>query len=191
LHYAKISAPARPDPMTRSDTSSDAPRAGALADLHRAIQALRPHLLTADDRADLMVIEEAIGRLSQPSTPTANGISDFDPTRLAHLLQITGPDLAPELLARLTEDLTTTQDSLTAGDETADWKRLREASHVLISLSGSVGALSLQAMSESLNAIAHTQDRDALSAIMPPLSSELSALIRLIRATRAPNGGAA
>jgi hypothetical protein len=177
--------------MTRADTSASAPRGGALSELRRAIQALRPHLFTADDQADLFLIEEAAARLAQPKAPTATGIADFDPTRLAHLLQITGPDLAPELLARLTEDLTTTQDSLAVGDKTADWKRLREASHVLISLSGSVGALSLQAMSESLNAIAHAQDRDALSAMMPPLSAELSALIRLIRATRAPNGSAA
>lgn len=176
--------------MTLSDSSAAGPRAGALADLRRAIQALRPYLSTADDQADLFLIEEAATRLARPKAPTATGIADFDPTRLAHLFQITGPDLAPELLARLTEDLTTTQDILAAGVETADWKRLREGSHVLISLSGSVGALSLQAMSERLNAIAHAQDPDDLSALMPPLTGELSALIRLIRATRAPNGSA-
>ena len=60
----------------------------------------------------------------------------------------------------------------------------------LISLSGSVGALSLQAMSESLNAIAHRQDQGALDALMPPLSGELVALIQLIRATRPPYGTA-
>lgn len=176
--------------MTRPDVPSADPRAGALADLRRAVQALRPLLSTADDRADLFLIEDAAARLARPQAPATTGIADFDPTRLAHLFQITGPDLAPELLARLTEDLTTTQTNLNLGAETADWKRLREASHVLISLAGSVGALSLQAMSESLNAIAHAQDLDALSAMMPPLSGELSALIRLIRATRAPNGSA-
>ena len=111
--------------------------------------------------------------------------------RLAHLLEITGPGLAPELLARLTEDLTATRDTLAFGAAETDWKRLREGSHVLISLSGSVGALSLQAMSESLNAIAHAQDRPALAALLPPLDAELAALIRLIRATRAPQGPAA
>jgi hypothetical protein len=30
------------------------------------------------------------------------------------------------------------------------------------------------------------QDRDGISALMPPLDAELTALIRLIRATRAP-----
>ena len=172
--------------MTDASIFAAAPRADALAELRRAIQALRPHLTSPDDQADLFLIEEAAERLAGPKTPSSNGIADFDPTRLAHLLLITGPDLAPELLARLTEDLTATEDSLAEGAETGDWKRLREASHVLISLSGSVGALSLQAKSESLNAIAHVQDRDDLTALMPPLTAELSALIRLIRATRAP-----
>ena len=113
---------------------------------------------------------------------------DFDPARLGHLLDITGPDLAVELLARLTEDLTATRDLLETGAAEADWKHLREGSHVLISLSGSVGALSLQAMSEELNAIAHRQDRNALDALMPPLTGELATLIQLIRATRPPLG---
>lgn len=67
--------------------------------------------------------------------------------------------MAIELLARLTEDLIAT-DTLETGAAVADWKRLREGSHALISLAGSVGALSLQSMSEDLNAVAHRQDRD-------------------------------
>lgn len=191
LHYAKIAAHLRRDSMTRSSPISAAPRAGAIADLRRAVQALRPHLTSANEQADLFLIEDALARLSQPRATAATGIADFDPTRLAHLLQITGPDLASELLARLTEDLTSTQETLVIGAEISDWKRLREGSHVLISLSGSVGALSLQAMAEGLNALAHAQDSDNLAALMPPLVTELDALIRLIRATRAPTGSAA
>ena len=177
--------------MTRPETSSTDPRAGAIAEMRRAVQMLRPLLDSADDRADLFLIEEAISRLAQPPAKAETGVADFDPSRLASLLQITGPDLAAELLARLTEDLTATQETLATGARTADWKRIREGSHVLISLSGSVGALSLQAMSENLNAIAHAQDRSALMTLMPPLEGELAALIRLIRATRAPTGTAA
>lgn len=177
--------------MTRPDTIAADPRAGAIADLRRAVQTLRPLLDSPDDRADLFLIEDAVSRLARPPAAQATGIADFDPSRLASLLQITGPELAAELLARLTEDLTATQDTLSAGAATADWKRLREGSHVLISLSGSVGALSLQALSESLNTVAHAQDRDGLASLMPPLDGELAALIRLIRATRVPTGTAA
>lgn len=162
---------------------------GPLQELRRAVEALRPHLETPDQQADLFEIEDALARLSAPLA-TAAPLGNFDPSRLSHLLDITGPDLAVELLARLAEDLIATQDLLETGVAQSDWKHLREGSHVLISLSGSVGALSLQAMSESLNAIAHRQDQGALDALMPPLSGELVALIQLIRATRSPYGTA-
>lgn len=174
--------------MTRSDPSAKDPRSGALAGLLRAVQALRPLMAAPQDLDDLDLIEEAAARLSRPREVAAAGIAEFDPTRLANLLQITGPAVGAELLARLSEDLVITRETLAAGTDTGDWKRLREGSHVLISLSGSVGALSLQAMSENLNAIAHRQDREALVSLMPALDGELSALIRLIRATRAPSG---
>lgn len=176
--------------MKRPDVPSPDPISGPLQALRRAVEALRPLVETPDQQSDLFLIEEAITRLSRPRAAVASGLANFDPTRLSHLLDITGPELGPELLARLTEDLTATQDMLDQGAATADWKQLREGSHVLISLSGSVGALSLQAMSESLNAIAHRQDRDALDALMPPLAGELATLIQLIRATKAPNGTA-
>lgn len=175
--------------MTLPDTAPEDPMQGPLQDLRRAVQALRPYLETADQKAELYVIEDALARLMAPRAP-ASPLGDFDPSRLGHLLDITGPELAVELLARLTEDLIATQDLLETGALQSDWKRLREGSHVLISLAGSVGALSLQAMSENLNAIAHRQDRDALDALMPPLAGELVTLIQLIRATRPPFGTA-
>lgn len=174
--------------MSRIETAPADPIEGPLQDLLRAVEALRPHLTTAEQQAELYLIEDAVARLAAPRSDAANRLGDFDPSRLSHLLEITGPTIGPELLARLIEDLTATHETLESGSETGDWKRLREGSHVLISLSGSVGALSLQAMSESLNAIAHQQDRDALDAILPPLTLELVALIQLIRATPPPVG---
>jgi HPt (histidine-containing phosphotransfer) domain-containing protein len=168
--------------------TAPATRTQALQQLQQAIQDLRPHLATPDQRAALFLIEETADRLAEPHEVGAVGLMDFDASRLSHLLDITGPELAVELLARLTEDLTTTQGTLDHGADTADWKALREGSHVLISLAGSVGALSLQTMAESLNAIAHGQDREALAALMPSLEGELASLIGLIRATQPPQG---
>ena len=173
--------------MTRTAPEPADPIQGPLQDLRRAVEALRPHLLTTDQQAELSLIEDAVSRLSAPG-PEQTGLADFDPTRLETLFTITGPGLAAELLARLNEDLTATQDLLKTGAAIADWKRLREGSHVLISLAGSVGALSLQAMSENLNAIAHRQDEAALDALMPSLTAELAILIQLIRDTRPPFG---
>lgn len=166
-------------------------KAKALADLRLAIDGLRPHLSAPDERAALSMIEQSAADLTISSAPGTVGLAEFDPSRLSHLLQITGPDLAVELIARLTEDLTATQDKLTLGASTQDWKALREGSHVLISLSGSVGALSLQTMAENLNAIAHALDWDAVDTLMPALGAELASLIQLIRHTHAPTGGTA
>lgn len=162
----------------------------ALSDLRQAIEALRPHVTSPDEQSALFLIEQTAAGLAETSQHGPAGLMDFDPSRLSHLMEITGPDLAVELLARLTEDLTATQSKLIDGLKAQDWKALREGSHVLISLSGSVGALSLQAMAESLNAIAHGQDFQAVDALMPPLDAELASLIQLIRGTRPTSGGA-
>jgi HPt (histidine-containing phosphotransfer) domain-containing protein len=186
LHYAKHFFAFRDE----SVVTGTGGKSRALASLRHAIEGLRPHLTTPDQLAALFLIEETTIRLAEPTLSAPVGMMDFDPSRLNHLLEITGPDMAGELLARLSEDLGATESAVIAGAATQDWKALREGSHVLISLSGSVGALSLQAMAESLNAIAHGQDRKALDKLMPTLQSELSSLIRLIRDTRPPNGSA-
>lgn len=160
----------------------------ALANLRQAVQGLRPYLVSPDEQAALYLIEETAARLAKPPQSGVSGLMDFDPSRLSHLLEITGPDLAVELLARLTEDLTATESGLLSGADTRNWKVLRENSHVLISLSGSVGAVSLQTMAENLNAVAHDQDQDALDRLMPPLGAELASLIQLIRGTRPTDG---
>ncbi|MGL4238969.1 Hpt domain-containing protein [Tabrizicola sp.] len=174
--------------MTLPDHSVAITRADALQDLRRAAHALSRHLDTGPERADLALIEEAISRLSANPKALPDDIGEFDRSRLDHLLDLTGPDLGPELLARLTEDLTATLDSLQQGAAVRDWKRLREATHVLISLAGSVGALSLQAMAEGLNTIAHSQDQAAAQATMPMLMRQLRALISFVSSTRMPNG---
>jgi HPt (histidine-containing phosphotransfer) domain-containing protein len=188
LHYANVTFAFSDDlalhPQATGSmtvTGTDA-RSQALEGLRLAARALMPHLATTDQRADLRLIDEAIARLALEPRPPG-GISDFDPTRLGHLLDLAGPELAEELLARLTEDLTTTGEKLDLGAAGADWTLLREGSHVLISLAGSVGAISLQAMAETLNALAHRHDLDTLQTLMPPLTGELSALIDLVRRT--------
>jgi HPt (histidine-containing phosphotransfer) domain-containing protein len=183
LHYAKgfVAFWDRRMVNSRGTAAADA-RSRALETLRLAARALMPHLVTADERTELQLIDEAIARLTR-TWATPSGLEDFDATRLDHLLDLAGPDLAEELLARLTEDLITTGDKLDLGSADTDWALLREGSHVLISLAGSVGALSLQARAEALNALAHRQDRDALLSLMPSLTGELSALIDLVRRT--------
>jgi HPt (histidine-containing phosphotransfer) domain-containing protein len=183
LHYAKqFFAFLEGRTMSREGITIPDAKTRALEDLRLAARALMPHLSSPGHHAELQLIDEAIVRLSRPE-PSTTGLRDFDAARLSHLLDLAGPDIAEELLARLTEDLTSTSEKLDLGTARADWALLREGSHVLISLAGSVGALSLQEMAEALNALSHRQDHEALTALMPPLAGELSALIALIRRT--------
>jgi HPt (histidine-containing phosphotransfer) domain-containing protein len=177
--------------MTLPDSPAATARSLALDDLRRAAQGFAKFVETSDHRAELALIDAAIARLGKVPQHMAVEIRDFDPSRLAHLMELTGPDLAQELLARLTEDLSGVLEVVERDKVSGDWKRLREATHVLISLSGSIGALSLQAMAETLNATAHRQDQAESDAILPALAQELQALIAYVSVTQSSGRPAA
>ena len=164
------------------------PRKAALADLGRAIAALAPHLHSADDKATLARLKADVARLSRPAAPPSPGLRDFDPTRFQRLIDLTGPAMAGTLLDHLADDLARCRTRAVSGAQDDNWDALRESSHILISLAGSVGALSLQAMAETLNTAAHAQDSTATHALMPALVAELDALIALVQATPVPAG---
>lgn len=162
------------------------PRAMALADLRRAIDALGSQLQAPEDLDALSQLHAATNRLARRAARPVPSMRDFDPQRLQRLLELTGPSMAGTLLTHLVDDLTTCRSVTLAGAETLDWTALREGTHVLISLAGSAGAISLQSLAERLNAAAHQQDSGTTKAIMPDLLPELDALIDIIRATPAP-----
>jgi hypothetical protein len=165
-------------------------RRAALAELDRAVAALAPYMVSADDVATLARLQTEVARLRHPPAPAPLGLSDFDPTRFQRLIDLTGPAMAGTLLLHLAEDLTRCRELALSGAETLDWDALREGSHILISLAGSAGALSLQAMAEALNTSAHAKDDASSRALVPGLVAELDALIALVRATPVPTGGA-
>jgi hypothetical protein len=109
----------------------------------------------------------------------------FDPDRLPRLLELVGPTEAANFLDQLDRDLTDCARTIAQATDRGDWISLREASHVLISLSGSAGALALQSLSEAMNAAAHARDRAALTDLYTQLAPDLTRLIDLVRA--APN----
>jgi hypothetical protein len=110
----------------------------------------------------------------------------FDADRLKRLLQIVGPTEAALFLKQLDLDLSDCARTLADATGRQDWPALSEASHVLIALSGSVGALALQALAEALNSAAHAQDGLALAGLQDRLAPDLDRLIALVRATPDP-----
>ncbi len=164
-------------------------RKTALDDLFHAVSALAPHLHSADDQAILSRLRADVARLARPGFQSTPGLHDFDPTRFQRLIDLTGPALAGTLLLQLADDLGRCRTLALTGAEDLNWDALRESSHILISLAGSVGALSLQAMAETLNTAAHGQDATEARQLTPVLVAELDALIALVRATPAPDAG--
>jgi hypothetical protein len=121
---------------------------------------------------------------------TATGLGAFDAQRLHRLLDLAGPKHAPDLLARLSEDLTKARDQAARAAQTSDWATLRGASHVLIALGGTVGASSLQALATQVNTAAQAQQDEALRPLLPRMLAETDALIGIVAATGADGKGA-
>ena len=111
----------------------------------------------------------------------------FDRDRFRRLIDLVGPEMAPTLLAQLAADLGTCNSRFSQGTAADDWSLLRETSHDLAALGGSCGALALHDLAQELNAAAHDQDAATITRLAPDLIAELSALLRLVKATP-PNG---
>lgn len=110
----------------------------------------------------------------------------FDPDRLRRLLDLIGPDEAAAFLVQLDRDLSTCARDLAAACDRKDWAALRDASHVLVSLAGSSGALALQSAAEAVNAAAHARNAPALEELYAQLAPDLTRLLAIVRATPDP-----
>lgn len=141
-------------------------------------------MTAAADSADLAVLRSIALRLSQgrSARPPTHVLRSYNPERFRRLLVLAGPENAAELLARLAEDIRSARQTAERAAEVRDWPALRGASHVLISLTGAVGALSLQEMSEQLNAATEGEDAAVLPVVMPAFLAELDALLHIIAA---------
>jgi hypothetical protein len=109
----------------------------------------------------------------------------FDRDRFQRLLDLIGSAETPVFLAQLALDLSGCGDAIARAAVTRDWESLRGASHVLISLAGSVGATSLHALAERLNLAASGHDTAALADVTADLAADLAALVALVRAAAA------
>jgi hypothetical protein len=110
----------------------------------------------------------------------------FDPDRLRRLISLVGPTEARTFLTQFDRDLSDCARTIAAATDRQDWTALCEASHVLVSLSGSAGALQLQSLAEAMNTAAHARDPAALADLYGDLAPDLARLIAIIRATPDP-----
>ncbi|RDC69023.1 response regulator [Rhodovulum sp. 12E13] len=167
-----------------------------------AIYAAGADGLIAKPVVSLAALGEAISRLGHetrtwlPSHPAAEaaphlgpdetGIAQETPVapRLCHLLALAGPDEAGELIDRLSADLERSADTLAEAADRGDSCGVRAATHVLISLTGAVGAGRLQREMEAANAAAHRDDWTDIRTRVDAVAAPLAALRREVAAAR-------
>lgn len=158
--------------------------AEALSGLRQALRALVPHLSEADS-VDLTTLSTALDRIE--SRALRGGMASLapppgdDPARLDRLIELAGPREAGELLRRIRTDLLGAAHQIESALAAPDHLAIRNATHVLIAVAGSVGALRLEAQSRALNSAAHDQvPADALMLLARPALDSLQRLTRCI-----------
>lgn len=109
----------------------------------------------------------------------------MDHGRLESLLEAAGGPGSAELLDRVVEDLTSVLETLDAGIAKADVPDVRAQTHILIAISGAVGADRLCQMAEVLNIAAKRRKLDHLAQIHAHLRLDLVDLIDVIKTRRA------
>jgi two-component system, OmpR family, aerobic respiration control sensor histidine kinase ArcB len=104
----------------------------------------------------------------------------MDEGRLDELLAAAGPAHVRELLDRLDEDLRSVRARLETGVREASMPLIREQTHILIALSGAVGADRLCRLAEVLNIAAKRKRIGDLAALHAPCRRDLDDLIALV-----------
>lgn len=131
---------------------------------------------------------EALAALVEETSGGAGEALQLDHDRFARLLNVAGPDGAPELLDRLHEDLRQVEYGLGHALAELNPAETRTQTHVLVALAGAVGADALQRMTEALNAAAHRDARDEMTALGCRVMRQLAHLVRFISAQREAGG---
>ena len=119
----------------------------------------------------------SIGPHSKNVPPPSLDTPLLDYTRINELLGIAGPDTSNELLNRLKSDLTNVKDGLESAGPIKDSNAIRAETHVLISLSGAIGAIPLHHLATSLNAAAHQDDAALVQSLCRETTSMVQAVI--------------
>lgn len=126
---------------------------------------------------------EAIGTVLQMQTrarhapATATDAPPLDSLHLERLLALAGDANGRELLERLRQDFRTVQSGIQNALSAPDFALLRARTHVLISLSGAVGAEDLQTLAEALNAAAHGKERMIARTLGPRVIRRIDTLL--------------
>lgn len=110
---------------------------------------------------------------------------EFDESRFKALLELAGPSTARTLTIQLQEDLALVAEALTEARSSTDHQVFRKQSHVLLGISGTIGATRLYQLSERLNDLARGQGGGALGDLLAEIFAALDRLLARIRSAHA------
>jgi len=123
--------------------------------------------------------------LADPPPPDAAPDAAISCQRMDELLRIAGPATAPELLDRLIADFARVGANLDTAARENDRDSARAETHVLISLSGAIGADGLYKLATALNTATHRQDYATICELGPKAVDLINAIVVKLRAKRA------
>lgn len=171
-----VSDPARPDlPLPDQDQP--------VAQLRAALTRRAGCALPAPARQALAAADLALSAL-EAAQPDA-----VDKTVFAALLDMAGPEVAPELTAQMAADLRAVLAALGQGLAQADRATVGAQAHVLVSLAGAAGARRLELGAQAMNRAARGGDVARMRALAPGVLSGLAALIDFVEGTETGSGG--
>lgn len=171
-------APERPRILVLSSSPAEVSDPEVRADAILAKPVMHPDALTGALGALPM-------RCAQPA-PSGAGLPtpEIRGSSLDNLLRIAGLETAVELLNQLAKDLNAVRSGLEQATADRDIATIREQTHILISLAGTVGADRLQDLAERFNRAAHDRDMGAIADLSSSTDEGLSRLVRELRGVR-------
>lgn len=101
------------------------------------------------------------------------------------LAEAIGPEAMTDLLGKIEADLARAESQVARGLAEDDRATVASATHVLISVSGAVGAQRLQTLAQKLNAAAHGRSDDDLHALGAQIATQLMVLRAFVRSRAA------
>jgi CheY-like chemotaxis protein len=137
---------------------------------------------------DIMAFAERAWRPAPPPPPEAEAgpvsIEVYD-----SLADAIGAEAMTDLLGKIDSDLAKAEAEVSRSLTDRDAALLASATHVLISVSGAVGAERVRSLAQRLNAVANGRSQEDVASLGAEMARQLSALRSFVRA-RAAAGGA-
>lgn len=134
--------------------------AGLAAAIRRDLSRLADLASGAAATADLQAALAALARIEAAALSSAGGSDDalagvLDPAPIRRLLHLAGDRDGAELMRRLDSDLAAAARRLEGAVPDGPAEDIRAATHVLVSLAGSVGGRTTETLARALNSAVH------------------------------------